>query len=214
MKITFVRHAEIAGDPFVCPQRPVKGSLSPKGIKQAKAAGKALKDVKFDMAFSSPYGRALQTAEIVLAGRNTPIKVLPFMVEWLPDRSLEKLPKTEFESIQKRTSSFYAEETWKTDLGEGCFDMYARICPPFLKALDRIGVHPRMGGYVIDAKSKNLSVAVFAHGGSLNILLSFLLELRPFPIGHFAFEHAGAATVRFQECKGISYPILCFPAPK
>ncbi|HCE44696.1 MAG TPA: hypothetical protein DET40_14235 [Lentisphaeria bacterium] len=214
MKITFVRHAEIAGDPFICPERPVKGSLSEKGVKQAKLLAKTLKGEKFDLAISSSYGRALQTAEIVLNGRKTPIRICDFMKEWMPDRHLEKLPKTEFEAIQKLASGFHAEETWKTDLGEGCFDMYARICPAFLKELDKIGIHARLGGYVVDKKAKDLSIAVFAHGGSLNVLLSFILELRPFPIGRFAFEQTGYATVKFQECKGISYPTLCFPAPK
>lgn len=214
MKITFVRHAEMAGDPFVCPKRPVMGCLSKKGIEQARRLAKALEKEKFDIAISSSYGRALQTAEIVLKERKTPIRICDFMREWTPDRRLEKLPKTEFEAIQKRTSKCFAEETWKTDLGEGCFDMYARICPMFLKELDTLGIHARMGGYVVDKKAADLSIAVFAHGGSLGILLSFLLEMRPFPISRLAFEQAGYATVNFLECSGISYPTLYFSAPK
>ena len=204
----------MAGNPFDCPDRPVKGCLSEKGVKQATTLAKTLRETKFDYAFSSPYGRALQTAEIVLKGRRTPIKILPFLKEWQPNRNLEKLPQIKFELMQKQISSFYAEETWKTDLGEGCFDMYARICPPFLKEIDRLGIHSRMGGYVIDKKAKDLSIAVFSHGGSLSVLLSFLLEIRPFPVSRIAFELTGIATIRFREGRGIAHPELLLPAPK
>lgn len=214
MKITFIRHAEMAGDPFICPQSPVKGCLSQKGVRQAAALAKALKTVKFDYAFSSPYGRALQTAETVLKGHKTPIKILPFLKEWQPNRELDKLPQTKFEQMQKQISSFYAEETWKTDLGEGYFDMYARICPPFLREIDKLGIHSRMGGYVIDKKAKDLSIAVIAHGGSLCVMLSFLLEIRTFPVGRIAFDLTGAATLRFREGRGIAHPELVIPAPK
>jgi broad specificity phosphatase PhoE len=213
MKIYLIRHGQMKGDPFVTPESPVTGSLSEdEGIPQAEALAKALKGRKVDKAFSSPFGRALQTAEVALKGRDIPITILPYMYEWMPDRSLEEIPSTEFEQIHDRWNDAYPEETWKTDLGEGCFDMYARICPAFLKTLDSIGVHSRYGGYVIDESAKDLSIAVFAHGGSLNILLSFLLEIRPFPAGRFSFHLTGVAELNYTERKGVYYPELVIPA--
>ncbi|MBW7452756.1 histidine phosphatase family protein [Paenibacillus sepulcri] len=209
MKLTLIRHGEMCGDPFICPERPVQGCLTEEsGIPQAEAAAQALKDVHFDHAFSSPYGRALQTAEIIMTGRETDIEVLHFLHEWMPSPELASLPSTVYEQIQQQAEDVYAEESWKTDMGEGHFEMSARIIPPFLKELDRLGIHSRMGGFVPEEHARNLSIAVFAHGGSLGTLLNFLLGVRAFPISGFRFELTGVATIDFKERKGIYYPQL------
>lgn len=197
------------GDPFVCPEPGVTGCLSEDvGIPQAQALHEAMKDEQIDFAFSSPYGRALQTSEIVMGDRDLAIKILPFMHEWMPDRSLNELPSCEFEKINKMSNEAFAEETWKTAMGEGCYDMYARICPPFLQELAKIGIRSRHGGFVPDPGAENLVIAVFAHGGSLNVLLSFLLGMNPFPVGRFSFELTGVATLHFSEKGGVYYPQL------
>jgi broad specificity phosphatase PhoE len=214
MEITLIRHAEMAGDPTARPARPVRGCLSKEhGLPQARALAAALKDRRFDLALASPLGRALQTAEMALAGRGVPIRTADFLVEWIPNPELEDAEEVVFERIQARDRSRYAEETWKTELGEGCFEMYARICPSFLRELDALGVHSRMGGFVPDKRARNLSLAVFAHGGTLNVLLSFLLRIPPFPLGAFAFQPTGVATIAFCERRGVYYPQLVLPAP-
>jgi len=219
VRLTLVRHGEAAGDPFATPSRPVHGFLSERGVQQAEAARRALADVRFDVAFSSPYGRALQTAETVLQGRPVEIRVLPFLREWMPNPALVGGPKETVDEANRRAEGAYAEETWKTGLGEGTFEMYARIVPPFLAELDRLGIHSRMGGFVVDEKARGLSIAVFAHGGTLNVLLSHLLGLRPFPVGAFDFELTGVAELQFVERQGIGYPQLvvrpaCNPASR
>ena len=212
MKLFLTRHAEMTGDPFVCPESPVKGCLSKRGMEQAEELRKVFANTKIDFAFSSPYGRTLQTAETVLKNKNTPIIRCDFLKEWMPNKELEKLPSTKYEKIRKNTSNLFAEETWKTELGEGTFDLYARICPPFLKELSKLGIHNRYGGFKVIRKAEDYNIAVFAHGGSLNILMSFLLDLRPFPVGRFSFRLSGVAILEFQEQKGIFYPNLVIPA--
>ncbi|MFP4976983.1 histidine phosphatase family protein [Paenibacillus sp. CN-4] len=213
MKLTLIRHGHMAGDPYICPEQPVQGCLSEDcGVMQAEATAEALKQVKFDIALSSPYGRALQTAEIVMAGRGLDIRILPYLYEWMPNRELEKVPSTVFEEMQRQAGDAYAEETWKTEMGEGYYDMCARIIPPFLKDLSGLGIHSRMGGFVPEEHARELSVAVFGHGGSLGVLLNFLLGVRPFPVGSFTFEHTGVAVLSFTERKGIYYPQLTVPA--
>ncbi|MCH2176063.1 MAG: phosphoglycerate mutase family protein [Lentisphaeria bacterium] len=208
MQITFIRHGEIAGDPFIQPQPGnVRGSLSEdKGVLQAEATREQINPENFDMVFSSSYGRALQTAEIIFQKADVPITVLPFLHEWLPDRSLEDVPDTRMEEINARVSSYYAEETWKTDLGEGTFDMCARVCPPFLKELAKIGIHKRHGGFVLDESARELNIAVVAHGGTFNILIAFLLGMAPFPVGRFRFELTGVLEMYFEEAQGVWYP--------
>lgn len=213
-RLLLIRHGHSAGDPFATPAPPVAGYLSePLGLRQAQATAEALKGTRIDRAFSSPYGRALQTAEIVLAGRKVPIQVLPALREWMPNRALRDAPSPMFESMQRQAGDLYVEETWKTELGEGTYEMYARIVPPFLAELDKLGIHARLGGFVLDEKARGLSIAVFAHGGSLNVLLSHLLGLRPFPVGAFAFEETGLAVVELPEQRGVAHPRLVIRAP-
>lgn len=213
MRLTLVRHGEIAGDPFICPERPVQGCLSEDiGVLQAQATADTLKDEHFDIAYSSPYGRALQTAEIVMAGREIDIRIMPFIHEWLPREQYRRLPDDEWARLMREQEDLFAEDTWQTEVGEGVFEMYARIIPPFLKELANIGIHSRYGGFVPDEKAKDLSIAIFAHGGSLGVLLSFLLGVRPFPISAFSFNHTGIANINFVNKKGVYYPQLVIPA--
>ena len=74
--LTIVRH----GQTHANIERLVHGwtdtPLNETGVKQAKAAGKALKDVKFHQAFSSDLQRANKTCQIILA-ENQASNILP-----------------------------------------------------------------------------------------------------------------------------------------
>lgn len=214
MKLFLIRHGETAGNPFSEPQRPVSGFLSEQGIRQAKRVHNYLADKEIRIAFSSPFGRALQTAEIALAGKDTPIRILSGLREWMPNPELSQLPSTEHERILARNRNLAPEEEWKTPLGEGCFDLYARVVPAFLAALRETGIRPGRGGYLATARASRCSAAFFAHGGSLGILLSFLMGMRPFPLNPFLFELGGICEVTFLERKHVYYPTLTFPSPE
>jgi broad specificity phosphatase PhoE len=213
MKLLLIRHAEMTGDPFVCPEQPVSGCLSEEiGVPQAEATREALRHVKIDIAFSSPFGRALQTAEIVLGPHSIPIKVLPFMHEWLPNPKLEEVSAEEREAIEAEAAALHLDEMWKTELGEGAYEVLNRVGPPFLKKLSAIGVHRRHGGYVLDAGAENLTIAVFAHGGSLGTLYTFLMGFPARPMGYVSFHLTGIACLNFMERQGVYYPRLEIPA--
>lgn len=214
MKIFLIRHGEITGDPFVEPPRPVTGCLSEKGIRQAKRIHAYLKEKCLDTAFSSPFGRALQTAEIALSGKDVPIRILPGIREWMPNPKLNDLPSTEYEEILARNKDLSPENQWKTPLGEGCFDLYARVIPTCLAALGEEGIYPGCGGYLAIPGAEERSLAFFAHGGSLGILLSFLMGMRPFPLNPFCFEQGGLCEVSFEERNSVYYPTLTFQLPK
>jgi len=213
MRFFLIRHGEMAGDPFLEPQRPVSGCLSETGIGQAERVREYLSGRKIDAAYSSPFGRALQTAEIALDGKDTPIRILPGIREWMPDLKLKELPSTEYEAIVGRNTDLSPEEEWKTPLGEGCFDLYARIVPAFLSALKEEGIYPGNGGYLTESDAEDRSLAFFAHGGSLGVLLTFLMGMRPFPMSSFRFEPGGVCEVMFQKRRNVHYPVLPFHTP-
>ena len=112
-----------------------------------------------------------------------------------------------------RDADRWAEETWKTELGEGTFDVMARVVPALLGALASVGWPARQGGWVCDEGAEKRTVAVFAHGGSLGSMLSFLLGVRPFPVGSFSFGYCGVAAVSFSPRRGVWFPALELAAP-
>lgn len=213
MKLLLIRHGRMKGDPFCEPASPVDGCLHPDGIAQAEALGRALADTPIDAVFSSPYGRAVETAERALTGRGLAVVRVPGLQEWTPSLAYRYATSTEASAMAARDADRFAEETWKTDLGEGAFDLYARVVPALLRALATVGWRMRQGGWICDPGTEGKTVAVFAHGGSLNTALSFLLGVRPFPVGSFSFPYCGIATLRFTERRGIHYPALELPAP-
>ena len=213
MKLLLIRHGRMAGDPFCEPDSPVSGCLHPDGIAQAEALGRALAATPIDAAFTSPYGRAVETAERALAGRDISIVRVPGLQEWTPSPAYRGATPTEASAMVSRDADRYAEETWKTELGEGTFDVLARVVPALLGALASIGWHNRQGGWTCDPGTESKTVAVFAHGGSLNAALTFLLGIRPFPVGSFNFPYCGVAAIGFTERRGVYHPHLELPAP-
>ena len=213
MKLLLIRHGRMAGDPYCEPESPVAGCLSPEGVAQAEALRARLSGIPVDKAFSSPYGRAVETAERALAERGIPVVRVPGLQEWMPSPEFRHATSTEAAAMDERDRGRFAEETWKTELGEGTFDVLARVVPALLAALASEGWHSRMGGWVPDPGTEGRTLAVFAHGGSLNAMLTFLLGVRPFPAGAFSFPYCGVATVSFRERKGVWFPALELPGP-
>ncbi len=81
MKLFVLRHGETQWNR----ERRLAGRsdipLNENGIKLSKITAKALEDVEFDLCFSSPLMRAVQTAKIVLNGRLIPFKREPALME-------------------------------------------------------------------------------------------------------------------------------------
>ena len=95
MKLLLVRHGRMAGDPFCEPGSPVTGCLHPEGVAQAEALGRFLASVPLDAAFTSPYGRAVETAERALAGRGIEVVRVPGLQEWTPSPEYRNATSTE-----------------------------------------------------------------------------------------------------------------------
>jgi broad specificity phosphatase PhoE len=213
MQLLLIRHGRMAGDPYVEPEPPAEGCLSPDGDGQARVLGEKLRDERIDLAWTSTYGRAVRTAHVALEGRGIPLTRFGFLREWIPNRELARADSTQWEVMNEAAAGHHAEQTWKTGLGEGCLEMLARVGPPFLKELEKVGVHARHGGYVLDGRAQDLTIAVFAHGGSLGALLGFLLGIPPFPVSRFSYELTGVARIKMHRQRDVWYPQLTIPAP-
>ena len=73
MKMYIIRHGQTPWNARKCLQGRSDVDLNENGIYLAELTGKALRDVTFDMAFTSPLIRAKHTAQCILAGGEVPI---------------------------------------------------------------------------------------------------------------------------------------------
>ena len=73
MKMYIIRHGQTPWNARKCLQGRSDVDLNENGIHLAELTGKALRDVPFAMAFTSPLIRAKHTAQCILAGRKVPI---------------------------------------------------------------------------------------------------------------------------------------------
>ena len=73
MKMYIIRHGQTPWNARKCLQGRSDVDFNENGIYLAELTGKALRDVTFDMAFTSPLIRAKHTAQCILAGRKVPI---------------------------------------------------------------------------------------------------------------------------------------------
>ena len=81
MKLYLVRHGETDWNRARKIQGQVDIPLNEFGIHLAEETGKGLKDIPVDLCFTSPLGRAKQTAEIILKGRDVPVIEEPLIME-------------------------------------------------------------------------------------------------------------------------------------
>ena len=90
--------------------------LAPEGIELAKRTGEALKDVPFDICFTSPLARARQTAHYVLGNRQIPVieEIISHEMEIFfeePQKFERPQNGENISDILKRTREFWVEKT-------------------------------------------------------------------------------------------------------
>lgn len=211
MILHLIRHGEMKGDPHRHFEPPVRNCLSPRGVRQAAALAQAFRGTRLDRIVSSPLGRALQTAQALARGRGLRIETAPWIVEWRPNPDLMKAESTRFERMMRRFGDLPIEQTWKTGAGESLLQMADRIIPGFQAMLRSEGVRAARGGWLVPPRARRRSLALVAHGGSLNVLFQYLVgrPLQPGPC--VAFEQTGVVTFRLAERAGVAYPELVVP---
>jgi len=214
MKIHFIRHGRMAGDPHRHDKPPVSGCLSPEGEAQAAALGRAMAHVAFDGVYASPLGRAIQTAQALTRKPGVEIEVRDWLVEWRPAHILLGENPANYEQLCADAAKLRPEQTWKTAAGEGALEMAARLVPGWIGLLASLGVHAGHGGYLLDDPADARNIALVAHGGSLGHLLSFVLGVPIRPNPPIQFDLTGVATVRLVRQSDVWYPALVLPAPQ
>ena len=129
MLIYIVRHGLTEWNKLKKLQGAADVPLAKEGILLAEKTGEALKDVKFDICFTSPLSRARQTAECVLGDRNVPI---------IPDKRIQEINFGNLEGgcvrdaegnyIDPQVETFFRDPVnfKRPENGENIFDVIAR----------------------------------------------------------------------------------------
>ncbi len=176
MKIVFVRH----GHPDY-----VNDCLTELGHKQAEAAALRLKDEGIEEIYSSPFGRAYETAQHTARVLSKDVTKLDFMreIRW---------GATEGNSVYADghpwDTSLYAVSLGYSLMDEGwtktepfcnnvVFDELKRVAREADEWLLTMGYRREGTNYRVVGENTNKTIAIFSHGGSSSALFSHLLSL-------------------------------------
>lgn len=213
MLLYIIRH----GDPDYATD-----SLTPRGVQQAEAVAKRLADAGIDRIFSSPMGRARQTAEPTCR-----LLGLSYEVEdWT--REISPHIKTTYPDGRRRSVT-RLQNTYYRENGSMLLDYdHALECPafalttmgdilPYLEAhgkdfLERLGYREEGGVFRI-LNPNEQRVALFCHGAFSRAWLSILLHIPVHMMwSNFSYTHTGVTVLEFKNNEnGVTAPkCLCF----
>lgn len=163
MKLYLVRHGETDWNKARKIQGQVDIPLNDFGIHLARETKKGLADVPFDICFTSPLGRAKQTAEIILEGRDVPVIEEPLIMEMAFGIYEGKCCSSTGWELPEGFHRFF-DGPERYEAPEGGED--------FSQVRDRVGRFlERLGS---DEELKDSTVLVTTHGAALGGMLNYL----------------------------------------
>lgn len=203
--VYLVRHCE---DRAASEGRLGDEGLTPRGERQARRVGAALRDVPFARCLCSPLRRARESASLILEGREVPVGVEPCLAEGSTG-ALEGLSIERARALHPRHFSLGAtlvprlaatDET--APGGESRAAFQARVA----QAEERVRS---------DLERGSAPLLVVSHGGLLNYLLQRLLGVPLRDEVPFGFDHGGVAKLlQYREDPGFGPFVMArFAAP-
>jgi broad specificity phosphatase PhoE len=161
-ELLLIRHGQSTANASGIWQGQTEFPLSEEGRRQARSVGKALAGERFDAIYSSPLGRAFETAEIIVRETGFPGAVVP--IEGLTERrggSLEGTTHAEREArnpeLVKKLLELPEEERWTLVGAETDEEILHR----FERAISEIRARHATGGRMV----------VISHGGVMRAFL-------------------------------------------
>lgn len=160
LKIYITRHGETEWNKEGRLQGWKNSHLTEKGIRDAKKLGNRLKNINFDCIYSSPQGRALDTAKYIRGDKNTQIVICDSLKE-MGFGKWEGMENKEIEiQYPKEYFNFWNKpHLYRTVEGENFDELFNRI----KNALDRI---------IKDNEGEN--VLIVSHGVAIKAMYSII----------------------------------------
>ncbi len=162
MKIYFLRHGTTIWNVEGRLQGRNDSDLTEEGINRAIRLRNKLEDVKFDLIYSSPQKRALETANIIRGNRDAEITIHEALYEIdFGDWEGMKIPDIERE-FSKEFHTFMAEpEKYHPTKGESFVDLFKRV-QEFLDEIKNLN---------------NENILVVTHGATIKAMLTIIKGL-------------------------------------
>jgi probable phosphoglycerate mutase len=212
MRLIFVRH----GEPDY-----VNDCLTENGILQAKATAERLKKEDIKAVYSSPNGRARETASFTAQNHGLEVQTLDFMheIDWGDKRENaekleDKIPfdghpwtlgyQLLYEHPELAGSDEWAQHHYFKD--NKCIDCYEKIANEIDTFLKGYGIE-RKGKLYYASEDNNDTIALFAHGGSGAVLFSHILSL-PLPFVLTALPYGVCSVTVFALTREVGDMIL------
>jgi len=162
-RLYIIRHGETEWNSQHRAQSYTDIPLSDVGRQQAQCTAERLKDVNFDIAYSSDLSRAKETAEIILGKRNIQVNTL---------RSLREYDKGVFEGLHRDEYSLKYPDQYQASLIKD-LDFAPESGESVRQVHDRISEF----GTFLTYEHPNEDILIAGHGGSLRALVVHLLSL-------------------------------------
>lgn len=193
MNIVFIRH----GDPDYVHDR-----LTEKGIREAECLKKRLDKLTDADFYCSPLGRARETAEIALAGRDIKPVVLPYMQEFFypvkdPMTGKDRIAWDFYPSYWTNFHEYYDNHDWRhTELMEDSEIpiRFKELRRDFNKLLEQYGYY-RDDNFYLAKPGSDKTIVVFCHLGVEFALIGNLVGISPMVLWHQFFVAPTALTI-------------------
>lgn len=165
-EFVLVRHGETASNADGIIQGHLQTELNEKGLYQARLAGKALADERFDLIVSSDLFRALKTAQTIAEEnihKGIPIQTTPELREWfLGDFQGKTVSEIDKEYPNVLNAFRYAGEDFAIPGGERRSEFYARVH----RCLDRLA-----------DEHAGKKILLVSHGGCLKAVFQKIVAI-------------------------------------
>ena len=182
--------------------------LLPEGREQAEAVCRRLLTVGMDRIYSSPYGRAIETAQPLADALGLPVNIEPWSYE-LEDESRGQMPSGEWKHHSRFAGSYFHQAAYQQmGLDEG-LEKVSIFTDPFRERyetlangiddlLSRNGYQRTEDGLYLPTAPNEDHIALFCHGGMMRVLLSHIFHL-PYHLicGTLQVDFTGVSTLYF-----------------
>ena len=183
MRLLLARHGQSVWNA----ERRFQGStdvpLSPLGMEQARALGRALRGYRLSAAYVSPFRRAVETAEVALEGMGVPL---------VPLEDLRELTLGEREGCTVEEISGQANDPYRA------WVLAPHDCPPpGGEPLDAVSSRVRAAvDRIAGAHGPRDDVALIAHGGVISVYACALLGCSFNQLWRLRVDNASLTVVR------------------
>lgn len=193
MKIYLIRHGETTANDEKRFAGVLNVNLTEKGVGQAVLTGEKLKEIAFDAIYSSDLIRAQETARLISTHQAVSPVILPSLREmnfgiW-EGLKMAEIKEKDGELINQWFVDF---EHFVVPEGESVKEMFERVTEAYNKIIAPY------------SKDDDIKIAIVAHGGVIQALMSYLCFGDNTGYWKFRIENCGIAIVEYV----MGYPVI------